>query len=72
MEEKKLQSEVNAAPNDEIAGSISKRLVAEGLLLPNKEEEAKAKIASGSMTKEDWSLYIELALAKKEGEKTND
>ena len=57
-----------ATPNEELAISVARELVAKGFVLEKKHDDIVRKLKSGTATSEDWKLYIEVALEKAEGE----
>jgi hypothetical protein len=57
-----------STPNDELASLVARLLVAQGHVPSDKRDELLAKLKSGSITAEDWKLYVEIALKKAESE----
>lgn len=53
-----------AGPSEKLAALTVDRLIASGLLRPDKREGLIAKIASGTMKGEDWKNEIDLASMK--------
>ena len=53
-----------AVPSAKLAALTVDRLIASGLLRPDKREGLIAKIASGAMKGEDWKSEIDLASMK--------
>jgi hypothetical protein len=54
----------SATPSQTLAALTVDRLIASGLLRPDKRDTLIAKIASGAMKGEDWKSEIDLALMK--------
>jgi len=54
----------SATPSQTLAALTVDRLIASGLLRPDKREDLIVKIASGAMKGEDWKSEIDLALMK--------
>jgi len=52
------------SPSEALAREVVDRLIAAGLLRPDKRDALTAKIAAGNMKGEDWKLEIDLAQAK--------
>lgn len=53
-----------AGPSEKLAALTVDRLIASGLLRPDKRDGLIAKIASGTMKGEDWKSEIDLASMK--------
>lgn len=53
-----------ATPSQTLAALTVDRLIASGLLRPDKRDGLVAKIASGAMKGEDWKSEIDLASMK--------
>ncbi len=53
-----------AVPSAKLAALTVDRLIASGLLRPDKRDGLIAKIASGTMKGEDWKSEIDLASMK--------
>lgn len=53
-------------PSDQLAGLAFDGLTEKGLLRIDRRAAVLAKLASGKMTQEDWSLELELAAAQGE------
>lgn len=51
-------------PSATLAALAVDRLIASGLLRPDKRDALVAKIAAGTMSGADWKLEIDLASAK--------
>jgi hypothetical protein len=51
-------------PSDQLAGLAFDSLVEAGILRTERRANLVAKLASGKMSQEDWSLEIELAASK--------
>jgi hypothetical protein len=48
-------------PNDILSEKIIRRLVQEKLLLPRDEPKALKKMAAGTLSGDDWKLFIDNA-----------
>ncbi len=53
-------------PSDRLAELAFEALVEKGLLRTDRRAAVIAKLATGKMTKEDWSLELELAASQGE------
>jgi hypothetical protein len=54
----------STTPSQQLAALTVDRLIASGLLRPDKRDALIAKIASGAMKGEDWKSEIDLASMK--------
>lgn len=52
------------SPSASLAALTVDRLIASGLLRPDKRDALIAKVATGNMSGADWKLEIDLASAK--------
>lgn len=59
------------SPNDALADLVVAKLTEMGFVTDGKSDEITAKLKSGTATSEDWKLWVDLALAKKQ-ENDND
>lgn len=53
-------------PNQHLAQLIIAKLAAEGLIMPAKQAEVEASVAAGTASEEDWKLWVDMPLLKKE------
>lgn len=53
-------------PNRTMAEDILKALLAECLVPEDKKDEVLSKLAKGTATQDDWKLWLDLPLMKKE------
>ncbi len=58
-------------PTQVLSELIIKELIADNLLPEGKSAEATERLCSGSISIEDWKLYVEMALDKKAGDTNN-
>lgn len=52
--------------NKELAELITAQLVEAGLVLTEKSDELLLKLENGKVTEQDWQLYLEQPILKKE------
>lgn len=55
----------DTSPNNVLAEIVLEKLASNGFLPEGKTKELSAKIGAGKATREDWMLWVDLALAKK-------
>ena len=59
-------------PQEQLTSEIVDALIESGLLDKAKEQEVKRQFAAGQLTRDDWSLYIELASTSDTSGEGND
>ena len=59
-------------PQEQLTQEIVDALIESGMLDKAKEQEVKRKFAAGQLTRDDWSLYIELASTSDTSGEGND
>ncbi len=63
---------VPLSPEDQLAADIADALSASGLIASEKQAQISKQIASGKLTRDDWSLLIELAQKPNDEGNTDD
>ena len=53
-------------PNEVLAEQITEQLIIEKLIPEAKRAEILERLSKGSITTEDWKLYVEMAIEKTE------
>lgn len=56
----------NRSPTQVLSELVIDELIAEKLLPSSKKAEANERLCSGSISVEDWKLYVEMALDNKD------
>jgi len=52
------------SPDEMLAAEIAKALVQAGLVDPSKEPKLRESIVRGTLTREDWRIYIESGMPR--------
>ena len=61
------------SPNETLADLVVAKLMEKGFVADGKATEISAKLNAGTANREDWTLWIDLAQAKKQnGEKDGE